>query len=568
VRENERVTGYPATPLRVVWSELDPKRYEDLVSALLSILHPTSIRTDGSGGDGGRDVHFPGPEGLEIFELKSFTGRVTTNRWKQVKRSLNRAMEMAPKTWTVVCPIDLTKEERDKFEAIATEVDTLCVWQGKTWLDARMAEHPCVPRYFVSDVNNEIRDLARLFEQERAALTNGVPDALDRIRSLAERCDELDPFYRVDLATDTGAGTVTASLVPRYPGAERDRPISLQATLVFPDLDSAEATRAQFQAAYDFGIGIDVPAEYIQRVVVDAPAGLGGEFGSGTLQLGPRELRGVPEFRLQLRVTTPDGSHITTLPLVGKARNIGERGLIAELSDSAGGLIHMELRVDWVDHTLHLHHRSEPRPCLPSATLPALRFMAAIKPPNRVTCCLADGTPLGPPIDLTTQVVDVDERNVKTVQLLARVQDATSTWFDVPEEMSGEDLEDLVVADRLLSGQVVRGSWERYTPGFSASHAAEMLENMMEMNGNLAASLVLWHKAEETLVIADHELPLGRVSTVMYSARLLDPEEAAEAVRAAGPTDSVRIELVPGKTDTFEKWRGEPEDRPKEAAGS
>jgi hypothetical protein len=111
-RENEWVTGYPATPLRVVWSELDPKRYEDLVSALLSILHPTSIRTDGSGGDGGRDVHFPGPEGLEIFELKSFTRRVTTNRWKQVKRSLKRAMEMAPKTWTVVCPIDLTREER------------------------------------------------------------------------------------------------------------------------------------------------------------------------------------------------------------------------------------------------------------------------------------------------------------------------------------------------------------------------------------------------------------------------------------------------------------------------
>jgi len=194
--------------------------------------------------------------------------------------------------------------------------------------------------------------------------------------------------------------------------------------------------------------------------------------------------------------------------------------------------------------------------------LPALRFMAAIKPPNSVTCCLADGTPLGPPIDLTTQAVDVDERNVKTVELLARVQDATSTWFDVPEEMSGKDLEDLVIADRLLSGQAVHGTWERYAPGFSAPHAAAMLENMMEMNGNLAASLILWHKAEETLVFAGQEIPLGQVSTVMYSGRLLDPEATSEAVSAAEPTDSVRIEFVPGNTDTFEKWRGAPEDRP------
>ncbi|HLX88189.1 MAG TPA: hypothetical protein VKR22_07005 [Acidimicrobiales bacterium] len=555
--------SYPATPLRVKWSELGPTVYEDMVSALLSILHPTSIRTDGSGGDGGRDVHFGGPEGLEVFELKSFTGRLTKNRLGQVKRSFVRALGHDPKTWTVVCPIDLTNEERKKFESLTAGSGVKCAWLGKTWLDARMAEHPCVARYFLSDVTDEIRDLARLFAAERAALTNGVPDAIERLRALAERCDELDPFYRVDLATDTRAGTVTASLVPRYPMAAHDRPITLQAIFAFPDREAAEATRERFQAAYDFGVGVEVPAQYVARVVVDAPAGLGGEFGSGALQLGARELGDVPELRLDLRISAPDGTHVTTLPLSGRATNAGAKGIDAELADTAAGLLRAELRADWTEHVYHLRYRFEDRPCLPSALLPCLRFLAALKAPNSLTCHLSDGTALGPPLEITGDQHQVDERSVRTVQLLARVQDATSTWFDVPEEMTDADLADLVAANDLLEGRIVTGTWERWTPGVSAEHAAEMLENIIEVTGSLEPAMSLWQKSpEQTLVVSDHAMALGLVTTVMHSARLEDPDGTMEAVQRAQAADTVAFAFVPGSIDTFEMWRGAPENRP------
>lgn len=72
-------------------------------------------------------------------------------------------------------------------------------------------------RYFLSDVNNEICQLAVLFQQEQAALTNGVPDAVNWLRALKEQCDEIDPFYRVDLATDSATGSIRARLSPRLP---------------------------------------------------------------------------------------------------------------------------------------------------------------------------------------------------------------------------------------------------------------------------------------------------------------------------------------------------------------
>lgn len=98
----------PTTPLRIAWGPLDSGLYEKMVSALLSILHPSSVRTDGSGGDGGRDVHLQTDAGLEIFELKSFTGIMSSSRRQQVKKSLIRALQLNTVAWFLVVPIDFT----------------------------------------------------------------------------------------------------------------------------------------------------------------------------------------------------------------------------------------------------------------------------------------------------------------------------------------------------------------------------------------------------------------------------------------------------------------------------
>ena len=97
--------------MSIRWDYLEPKGYEDMVSVLLIRLHPTGQRIDGKGGDDGRDVQIVGgKDGLitVAFELKSFTGRMTPSRKKQVERSLDRAAALRPARWTLVVPIDPT----------------------------------------------------------------------------------------------------------------------------------------------------------------------------------------------------------------------------------------------------------------------------------------------------------------------------------------------------------------------------------------------------------------------------------------------------------------------------
>ena len=91
--------------MQIRWEEIERQKYEDMVSVLLSRLHPDAQRIDGKGGDGGRDVqivHGQHDQIIDAFELKSFTGRVTPSRRTQTSRSLKRAAALGPSRWSLV----------------------------------------------------------------------------------------------------------------------------------------------------------------------------------------------------------------------------------------------------------------------------------------------------------------------------------------------------------------------------------------------------------------------------------------------------------------------------------
>ena len=156
--------------MSIPWDQLEPQKCEDMVSVLLSRLHPNSERIDGKGGDGGRDVQIvhagAGPV-IEAFELKSFTGRINSGRRTQVKRSLDRAAALGPARWTLVVPIDPTPREWEWFLQQGTSYSFPLEWRGKTWLDEKMAAHPDIRRYFVEGAKDEVYRLLLELKEEK-----------------------------------------------------------------------------------------------------------------------------------------------------------------------------------------------------------------------------------------------------------------------------------------------------------------------------------------------------------------------------------------------------------------
>jgi hypothetical protein len=69
------------------WDGLDPAKIERSVKMLIRRLHPAVQGIDGTGGDGGRDIRWDGPDGLVIFEVKSYTARLSTGQKRKSRTS-------------------------------------------------------------------------------------------------------------------------------------------------------------------------------------------------------------------------------------------------------------------------------------------------------------------------------------------------------------------------------------------------------------------------------------------------------------------------------------------------
>jgi transcriptional regulator with XRE-family HTH domain len=180
---------------KVRFEELAPREYEEMVSVLLSREWQTH-RVDGSGGDGGQDCYFSDDDGTDAYELKSFTGRMTQSRRRQVKRSLARAMEREPRSWTLVAPIDPTPSEQAWFDSLQASVSSRLDWKGWTWLEEKLAQYPDVTRSFSGATEpstkfEEITDPDRIHTREdfARALNELKRHSGMSIKGVAQRAD-------------------------------------------------------------------------------------------------------------------------------------------------------------------------------------------------------------------------------------------------------------------------------------------------------------------------------------------------------------------------------------------
>jgi hypothetical protein len=259
---------------RVDFVGMSPARYEDMVSVLLSRVRQTQ-RVDGSGGDGGRDCYFSDEHGTDAYELKSFTGRMSNARRQQVARSLRRALGMTPRTWSLVVPIDPTPREQQWFDSLAGTTTTLR-WLGRTWLEDQLAAYPDIGRYFAGASEEVVQILTDIARED--ALPSDAAGVALRMTGLVARLNEIDPYYAFDFTIAEGRTAVSCR--PRYPDALRDRPISFSAQLRLDD-----ATPPSLRAAIDdfllYGSPVQIPAENIGGLSIEAPGGLGSQFAGG-----------------------------------------------------------------------------------------------------------------------------------------------------------------------------------------------------------------------------------------------------------------------------------------------
>jgi hypothetical protein len=251
------------------WQDLDPARIERAVQALIRRLHPFAQSIDGTGGDDGRDLIWRSPEGLVIFEIKSYTGRLSNSAKPKIATSLRKAAAHRPVRWCLILPLNQSPAELTWFDELRGRYpECELEWRGRDWLDSQFAKHEDLRR-FVEGSDYALLERAREMEKEQAVLSGGIPDLLDRYRILNDRALDLSPYWQTDVAT--GQDGLQVTVREKYPGSASDDPIIFHSLFAFPAGDpAAKQAEEDLRLVLDFGGDVTVPGEYIERFDIQA----------------------------------------------------------------------------------------------------------------------------------------------------------------------------------------------------------------------------------------------------------------------------------------------------------
>ena len=529
--------------MSVDWNKMEPQKYEDMISVLLSRLYPDAQRIDGRGGDGGRDVQIvDGQDGslAYAFELKSFTDRMIPVRRRQVKDSLKRAASLEPARWVLVVPIDPTPAEDDWFRRLGKDYSFPIEWYGKTWLDEKMSAFPDIRRYFLDGAEHEVVRLLRVLREEQAIVTD-VPDAIGRLRTLHERLNEIDPHYRYELSTgkDAADGRPTdvvlavgfrdmrVDVYPKYSGATKDRPITVNVKILV-DTDD------EVMHAFDYGLGATIPPHKVDSVTVDAPFGLGGDFTETELVLIPINSLGEP---VTLALDIMDGDTIlASWPVHLTERTRGLRGSSLTGTDSTGWL-QTRIKVDVETEGIYAKFWLTPQSAMPGALLPLLQWVDAFRPPHHLRFRWQGG--LESRIEIRKPFM-VDDSLSRVVEALAYLQKRCGIHWEMSPSLTHEEGQQILTAATMLKEETIDFAWESWSLRSDPLNSV-LLKELMDGH-----SRALLSRQDVQIELEGVAVATVRIQTHLESVRLANPG-AVERALTSGAVPNMKF--VPGESD-------------------
>ncbi|MEU5115902.1 hypothetical protein AB0G64_30870 [Streptomyces longwoodensis] len=470
----------------VPWQEIakTPTVSEALVTMLVLRLRPRAQEVDGTGGDGGRDLYEYTESGELIhYEAKSFTGRMTSSRREQVRRSLISTARYQPDQWDLIVPISPNPAEMRWFEGLRDEFPFVRNWCGLNWLNQHFAQHDDLVRYALQGSGDYILDRIAEARAERDLMIGGIPDLAERYRALQVRAQEISPNYAISASLDSN-GETAIHLSPKGDDSGTHSTISFTGKFAFRRNEPDEERRLRrFEDALRYGGEVELTGGNIQGVTIDAPSELGisGSFVPETVRIKANRETLTPPLHAQLIVRAASGIPTASLPLQFTQRTTGTDGGTL-FGDDLTGFMQVKMRYDNRDRswrqTLSF---MPPEEALPQALVPVLRLISRARAGQIMEVAFQGPTPtrLSAPISqgMTPGGWDADEAEgwADAYEALATLQAMTGQFFPAPADFTIRDGRDAREAVSLLRGEKVNLAASTVSIGVVREEALELL---------------------------------------------------------------------------------------------
>ncbi|OBB85548.1 hypothetical protein [Mycolicibacterium peregrinum] len=150
-------------------------------------------------------------------------------------------------------------------------------------LDKRMADAPHIESYVHRTTNSELERLAKIYNQEKAAVLGGVTDVLTQVRDLGSVVNTLDPEWAIGFASAPGGSTSSVMVAPRRPGAAIHNPIRMAVGV--DELDPELSRQLLRSIGYAVPGTVIMPANVIRSVHISGGPFVAGEYPPGEVHL-------------------------------------------------------------------------------------------------------------------------------------------------------------------------------------------------------------------------------------------------------------------------------------------
>jgi hypothetical protein len=484
---------------RVEWSRLDGELCEGVLGVLLLRRHPTAQRVRPSRGDRGVDVYVPTGDGWVVYQIKSFTGALTSSQKRQIRKSWTRFRALVDErrltiiAWHLMRPENPTWEDDAFLTDLTTGAPWPCTWRGLDVCDELAAAYPDVIDYYLRDGKERLEHVLRahLTAAGFAQRTAGDPIApaatTATLHAVHAAINAVDPHYRYDFGvTERPPGSdpsdrywptprpavtddlvasvtrydvdraVTFHVFHRFAQAHEERPVPMSFHVI------AEPGTAEYHAWQDFlDFGIATPDPLpVDGLSLGLPGELGTTDSPGLVRLGPSD-SGQPPIRWTLRILDAERRQVASIEMEGgpPARGLTGRGWSLHLHDPRGAIsLLLKVETETGATTYHLTHL----PLFgkaPHDLLPGMRIAAAFCAPHTIELGRAGGPSLAEAMTLTGPANPAFTQVVGMLENLATIAQHTYTLVTVPEMPHViAQARDWELAARLLRGETLTGT--------------------------------------------------------------------------------------------------------------
>lgn len=524
----------------IPWDRYSPDQVETLISGLLLRLHPGARRMDGAGGDDGVDVLVPVDGGIHVFEIKSYTSRLTDSQKRAIAKSLRTAAghpEM--RAWTLVVPLDHSPAElRWMNETLAKLADVPVDWIGRARLEVELGRHPDLVRSFAPGaVEHRAFEMLNEYDRTEAIPARTVGELVDKAFRLGEQAAVVDPFYNLDIGIRSGSVVIMAS-----PKDEQAVPLTGTFKLAAPE---GTPESEMIEAFMNFGRPVELEADSIAGIEIDLPPSMqdlvSPEMFVKHLTIGPAP--DAPPTSQPVRFDAVDDANrvLGSLSAVFTDISRGPRGGLYFAGHDRSGFLRLTMTVlpDTIAGQFDVISQFTDG-LLPADVIPGLRFLDAMRRAVEVRVT-ADGVTTPCRIPQARDLLAGMEDALRFAEALDRIGQAVGVVIDLPQRWTAEDAVNVAFYDTLLRDGTATYLPPGYLPlSVPTEKARELLAQGLEPRLSMTGE-----QGDRVPTLLGHELPLPhRLAFETTDLLVANAPELAHLVAADPPPDTVDIELV------------------------